>query len=1131
MNSYNDDNTGGEHHQSPQRRPKSVTFDKETPHVLEYEIVTPDPSVEGSPGQQYDDDEDDDYDLENTPVIEPDAWPTTSTQSTSQPELDDPFRSTPSPNSRPLPPIPHTPLNPEANSPGSRPLPTIPMLDHIVPSRMSIEDRMNMMGIQPSPEVEQKSMPTADNKASSDGLGIDVDSTKPEDKQKTQDESMSPVLLPDDELSDGNETLPITDVEPRVDRDNCSLHESLSQSDDVPQLSRESIRRQVEERRNNVLAETSDEVPMGNTYCQSKELHISGCEIPDIKHELTEDVHQLDIFSIPEFHNVPERPASRFGTRSPDSDQITESDRSSYKSNDDDEESRYSECDSRSQPHPEITSTIEHSDLLPESETHELSTVGLPDMSAVLDDGGIGLGLQEYMSTSPRTIIPEPDVNNDHISEAPSMNIARDFFARVSSPIEDCTTSEDDDTGSVIRHNIYHSGDDDQTSDDDQYLSHEDSEHDESNIPQERSLSPVEEALATIRAPGGTLKTRASATPSDMAAMAAARRHVSGEQNNYPPPVPRIPDGYRSEGEKESSGGSDTDSIGDHSGQSDSESVARRHADKKRRKSAVLPALGEFEFDLKLDELNDEFERVIEKQKRGYLMRQNTKIIHASNRDPDEERGSKPESTITGHTRGQSWSVEPWRSTNRRRSQRDGSIGTRKRPSNCGPVPPLPGRDGVTTKRLSSVGESEITGRPSIGSVDDHNVERGRLFVKVIGVKDLELPLPQAQPTYFCLTLDNGLHCVTTSWLELGKNAPIGQEFELVVLNDLEFQLTLQTKLEAPPALPQGVFFSQKKKTARIPISATNATTVAATTSVDLTSHCMGSAACLKDFESRAYGRPFTTDVHCFNEWAVDATSVKSKRGIHTGLQPARKAPYKIGKLEIQLFFVPKPKGSSDKDMPKSMGAAMRELREAEQIMNRTWEGNLSQQGGDCPFWRRRYFKLNGARLTAYHEATRQPRATINLSKAIKLIDDRNSLVDPNVPGPGKTRRKSGFSEEEEGYMFVEEGFRVRFGNGEVIDFYADSPEDKQGWMSILNETIGRVPDPRGWCQMVFAKEAKNKSEKDRVESAAGKLRTPQEQMRISQTFSRDVAIPNSGSRPNTFPSPHRKPPLNQPHH
>jgi hypothetical protein len=69
---------------------------------------------------------------------------------------------------------------------------------------------------------------------------------------------------------------------------------------------------------------------------------------------------------------------------------------------------------------------------------------------------------------------------------------------------------------------------------------------------------------------------------------------------------------------------------------------------------------------------------------------------------------------------------------------------------------------------------------------------------------------------------------------------------------------------------------------------------------------------CLRDFESRAYGRPFTTDIHCFNEWAIDTASVKSKKGIQGGLQPARKAPYKIGKLEVQLFFVPKPRGATD---------------------------------------------------------------------------------------------------------------------------------------------------------------------------------------------------------------------------
>jgi len=264
---------------------------------------------------------------------------------------------------------------------------------------------------------------------------------------------------------------------------------------------------------------------------------------------------------------------------------------------------------------------------------------------------------------------------------------------------------------------------------------------------------------------------------------------------------------------------------------------------------------------------------------------------------------------------------------------------------------------------------------------------------------------------------------------------------------------------------------------------------------------------CLKDFETRAYGRPFTTDIHCFNEWAIDASSVKGKKGVQSGLQPARKAPYKIGKLELQLFFVPKPKGCQDADLPKSMNAAMREMREADTVLSREWEGNLSQQGGDCPvsiltqvpgpstnfrqFWRRRFFKLSGARLTAYHEATRQPRATINLTKAVKLIDDRNSLVDPTVPGPGKSRRKSGFSEEEEGYMFVEEGFRIRFGNGEVIDFYADSPEDKKGWMKVLGETIGRVPDQRSWVQAVLAHERKQKAEQGRAEA---KTRTPQQQ-------------------------------------
>jgi hypothetical protein len=122
-------------------------------------------------------------------------------------------------------------------------------------------------------------------------------------------------------------------------------------------------------------------------------------------------------------------------------------------------------------------------------------------------------------------------------------------------------------------------------------------------------------------------------------------------------------------------------------------------------------------------------------------------------------------------------------------------------------------------------------------------------------------------------------------------------------------------------------------------------------------------------------------------------------------------------------------------------------------------------------YWRRRFFKLSGNRLTAYHESTGQPRATINLANASKLIDDRRALTQKETTGKGGSRRKSGFAEEEEGYMFVEEGFRIRFANGEVIDFYADSSKDKEGWMKVLDLCIGKDSVAKGWCDMVFKRE------------------------------------------------------------
>lgn len=605
----------------------------------------------------------------------------------------------------------------------------------------------------------------------------------------------------------------------------------------------------------------------------------------------------------------------------------------------------------------------------------------------------------------------------------------------------------------------------------------------EEELEEERHSPEIPETVATIKsATGSRLKTRPSATPADMAAMREQRRQVSCEVPN----MPQIPDRHRSLA---------PDVTGDE--------FMQRHPSFKSRSLTLDLDLG-----LSLDQ---DFERVIEAQKRGYLMRQNTKVVTASDKDnedlrpPTRSAGNSP----VKQTRPQSWTVEPWNGQTRKKS-------LRKRHTSNGPVPPLPGQESNAAPMSTLVEEDASTDISA-----EETGERGRVFVKVMGVKDLDLPMPKNERTWFSLTLDNGVHCVTTAWLELARNAPIGQEFELVVPNDLEFQLTLNVKLERPPpqrmaqspASPRKtktstfsrVFASPKKRKemelrqkeederlARQQREANARKTAANPTAWDLLSPLAaedGSFArayvCLKEHEARCFGRPYVVDVACFNEWATEeagfASSVKSKRG---STSVVRKAPYKIGKLELQLLFVPRPKGATDEDMPKSMNSCIREMKAAEERRSRNWEGHLSQQGGDCPYWRRRYFKLVGTKLTAYHEATRQPRATINLANAKRLIDDRRALTEKEITGKNGKRRRSAFAEEEEAYMFVEEGFRVRFNNGEIIDFYADSPEDKEGWLKVLSDVIGRDnfgndedglangSRARGkWCDLVLKRE------------------------------------------------------------
>jgi hypothetical protein len=545
----------------------------------------------------------------------------------------------------------------------------------------------------------------------------------------------------------------------------------------------------------------------------------------------------------------------------------------------------------------------------------------------------------------------------------------------------------------------------------DSVIHHRASADEDAQVYEEPKEEPViPERLATIKSSSGSkLKTRVSNTPADLAAMRETRRHVSVEV----PDVPMIPDFHRQKVTKDLEGDLTTPT----------EEAVQRHPSFHKRSLTLDLDLG-----LSLDQ---DFERVMEAQKvayndfisepssearlssgqlldedganlqsrnqRGYLMRQNTKLVTATDKDRDEgwkarSAGNSP----VKQERPQSWVVEPWHTQPRQKS-------TRRRSArlSTGPVPPVPGQqsNAMALDQVAEDAEPAEVSTPESG-------ERGRLFVKVMGVKDLDLPIPKSKSfknehaksgymlitnpderSWFSLTLDNGVHCVTTAWLELARNAPIGQEFELVVPNDLEFQLTLNVKLEKPTApiklnptttktaKPKTstfsrVFASPKKRKeleirqreeeerqAQQQRDAQARQRNAAPTAYELLSPLAAedgsfarSYVCLKEHENRCYGRPYMAEIACFNEWATEepafASSVKSKRG-NTAV--VRRAPYKIGKLELQLLFVPRPKNTTDEDMPKSMNACIRELKAAEERLSRNWEGHLSQQGGDCP--------------------------------------------------------------------------------------------------------------------------------------------------------------------------------------
>lgn len=132
-------------------------------------------------------------------------------------------------------------------------------------------------------------------------------------------------------------------------------------------------------------------------------------------------------------------------------------------------------------------------------------------------------------------------------------------------------------------------------------------------------------------------------------------------------------------------------------------------------------------------------------------MRQNTKVVVASSASHEStiesldshEQPSRGTRSAGNSPRksaeAQPWTTEPWNGRVRRKSLRLSGGSPQKKPP-AGPAPPLPGQQSNVANGVGSVNEDE-----NILSAEEveEGGERGILFVKVVRVKDLDLPLPK----------------------------------------------------------------------------------------------------------------------------------------------------------------------------------------------------------------------------------------------------------------------------------------------------------------------------------------------------------------------------------------------------
>lgn len=833
------------------RHAKSVTFAAAPPQVNEYEMTTPDPSsvASGSRDGSYDSVEDDDdegfdrstsfdredsfdaslEDTDKTPVVLPEDWrfmsPAVANDDLSA-HVDDPFdreQSSPAPQENPPSALDDRSSPTRTNSVNSngerRPLPPLPALGLLTFPRARSDSHGSLNAAAERAGSAQRNVATPPSPASitkAEIQGMGGCSMPIEDRLRLmmiQDEEKPKTAA--DEQREGwlrhgpHSRSPERDSQSKDD--GVKIYEDEAESDDVadlgeykmpPRISRASILRKVKSKCQVLEEEERGIDPPASTLGNGRDLinnldpdtPLPSLEIGDANSYTEEDIFikqeddesEVDVYAIPDLYSQ-HLEAEGLVASSDMSERASglPIDHGEY-----DDESHYS-TNSRSEERclppspdakdeddgpltPRVTTPTSNEQKEEPKRSHHMS---LPQFAAMLGEQDFGFGLDSYLTPSPPVALDEP-VKQALLVET---KVTGEPSQRPVTPVEQlqpprypANGSESDDEprtpDSVIRHPM-------------------------ADSPKADSPS-VPEPVATIKASGGKLKTRPSITPSDVQAMAEARRQVSYEV----PAVPLIPE--RHQNCPSIIAEADTSVLAPQEATTESDTT-ENFSGQSKRKSSLIP------LDIRIGSnegagfgLDKEFDRVIEAQKvastfptlllpqrpntrgyaeyiggqgfkpfpenhankpfrtqKGYLMRQNTKVVIASSGsneiDPDTAddtqdnsmRGTRSAGNSPRKLSQQTWTAEPWNSKVRRKSIRQ-SGGSPQKKLLGGSAPPLPGQASNVASGLNSVAEYQD---PLNEDDFEDGAERGCLFVKVMRVKDLDLPLPKGKSLKRCI--------------------------------------------------------------------------------------------------------------------------------------------------------------------------------------------------------------------------------------------------------------------------------------------------------------------------------------------------------------------------------------------